>query len=537
MWYILVHPSACMTASSTARVALLSVAVALAGVPLTPGVSHAVVTTTTRAQTFSPVSETEFEIDFPFTEKAMIKVTKTVASVPTVLTQGTHYSVTIPVGTQKGKVTTFVAVTTGQTLLVERVPDTLQNTSLRNQSSFVPQVIEAALDKLHMIVQHLLFAVGDGGDVEAHEGEADPHPGYVLLAGRSGGQNIRGGTGSGEDLQLNSTEHATKGFIFLGANSAYDQVQDHLGLNTTTPLATLDVQGSALIDSIFADSLISGVTGLEIHSNPTEDGFILIGDFSAFDEANIALGIGDTTPEASLHVVGDALFDTSSEDGDYRTVIERTSGYSLIQTQSDETNAIMCVASTDALGSLADITGICNYGPLHASRPYTVGLFASATEVGILNDTGLSLEKAPFRGRKPAVTADVAEVLEFLIDDNECNTTFFVDTDNTVIDLPNIDSNELYGCEITVINACADGGCKFSLSPDATNKIVGSCVGITGAGAATVVQVGGTDDLDVFHVKTTANSGDRIKVIAGDPEHQTTWWVGECIGEFDTESG
>ena len=69
----------------------------------------------------------------------------------------------------------------------------------------------------------------------------DDHTQYALLAGRSGGQTLIGGTASGDDLTLKSTSHATKGTIFLGTLSAYDEVNDRLGLGTTAPTATLSV--------------------------------------------------------------------------------------------------------------------------------------------------------------------------------------------------------------------------------------------------------------------------------------------------------
>lgn len=53
----------------------------------------------------------------------------------------------------------------------------------------------------------------------------------VLL--KDGG--VIGGTGSGDSLNLISTEHATKGGIIFGANSVYDQNLDALGINTLTP--------------------------------------------------------------------------------------------------------------------------------------------------------------------------------------------------------------------------------------------------------------------------------------------------------------
>lgn len=47
----------------------------------------------------------------------------------------------------------------------------------------------------------------------------DDHTQYPLLAGRSGGQSLIGGTGAGEVLALESTSDATKGYIIISAGS------------------------------------------------------------------------------------------------------------------------------------------------------------------------------------------------------------------------------------------------------------------------------------------------------------------------------
>ncbi len=70
---------------------------------------------------------------------------------------------------------------------------------------------------------------------------ADPLSQYALLAGRSGGQTVTGGTASGENLTLTSTSNGTKGKIVLGSASTYDQANDRLGLGTTSPSYKLDV--------------------------------------------------------------------------------------------------------------------------------------------------------------------------------------------------------------------------------------------------------------------------------------------------------
>jgi hypothetical protein len=86
---------------------------------------------------------------------------------------------------------------------------------------------------------------------------SDDHTIYALLAGRAGGQTLYGGIGSGENLTLHSTAHATKGKIYFGANSVYDQANDRLGIGTTSPLARLDISSYGI--NVTAPSLkISG---------------------------------------------------------------------------------------------------------------------------------------------------------------------------------------------------------------------------------------------------------------------------------------
>lgn len=87
----------------------------------------------------------------------------------------------------------------------------------------------------------------------------DDHTQYALLAGRSGGQTIKGGTASGNSLTLLSTNHATKGKVVLGTASAYDEVNDRLGIGTTIPSGPFHLRtdwGGALSTQImfFADS-------------------------------------------------------------------------------------------------------------------------------------------------------------------------------------------------------------------------------------------------------------------------------------------
>ena len=67
----------------------------------------------------------------------------------------------------------------------------------------------------------------------------DPHTQYVLLAGRSGGQTLNGGTGSGNTLILKGTSHATPGPILLNPDGG------NVGAGTNDPSATLHVLRNA----------------------------------------------------------------------------------------------------------------------------------------------------------------------------------------------------------------------------------------------------------------------------------------------------
>lgn len=82
-----------------------------------------------------------------------------------------------------------------------------------------------------------------GGITAAGVAEACIAP--AILAGISGGQTLNGDTASGGNLTLVSTAHATKGKILLGAaNSAYDEANIRLGLGTASPGYRLEIDGA-----------------------------------------------------------------------------------------------------------------------------------------------------------------------------------------------------------------------------------------------------------------------------------------------------
>lgn len=91
----------------------------------------------------------------------------------------------------------------------------------------------------------------DGGATTLHKHDHggqdgladDDHTGYALLAGRSGGQTLYGGTASGDDLTLESTSSATKGDVLIQPNGG------RVGIGVT-PSALLHVSKTSGTDNV-----------------------------------------------------------------------------------------------------------------------------------------------------------------------------------------------------------------------------------------------------------------------------------------------
>jgi hypothetical protein len=160
-----------------------------------------------------------------------------------------------------------------------------------------------------------------------------------------------GGDGSGDDLHLGSTTHATKDRIFLGASSAYDELNTRLGIGKTVPVVEVDVVGavSATTDITAGDDITSvddmicgglmtvseslavGTTlnvttyihgkassgsDLVIGSNDSNDGEVQIASALIVDENTGLVGINVTPVNEELTVNGDLLVEDYIYGGD-----------------------------------------------------------------------------------------------------------------------------------------------------------------------------------------------------------------------------
>jgi len=132
----------------------------------------------------------------------------------------------------------------------------------------------------------------------------DDHTQYALLAGRSGGQTVIGGTDASDDLTLQSTSNATKGKIILGT-SAYDEVNNRLGIGTSTPTYPVTVVGSIYASGshLMANnqSLSWGDSSTKITGNSTTDVMTLTAGANVVTVAEMEAAYDHVAANGSSH--------------------------------------------------------------------------------------------------------------------------------------------------------------------------------------------------------------------------------------------
>jgi hypothetical protein len=97
------------------------------------------------------------------------------------------------------------------------------------------------------LLSDLLSVDGAGSGLDSDLLDGLNSTAFFILAGQAGGQTAKGGTAASENLTLMSTAHATKGKILFGT-SAYDEVNDRLGIRTASPDYDVHVVANPALD-------------------------------------------------------------------------------------------------------------------------------------------------------------------------------------------------------------------------------------------------------------------------------------------------
>lgn len=136
--------------------------------------------------------------------------------------------------------------------------------------------------------------------------------------GISGGTTIVGGTVASENLTLSSTSHATKGKILFGT-SAYDEVNNRLGIRTTVPSEALHINTPSGNSKILVETAGGATTALNLksggniwswaHQNSFHSGNLVL-NFGGTDYTSNVLevsttgkfGFGVAAPSEAIHL-------------------------------------------------------------------------------------------------------------------------------------------------------------------------------------------------------------------------------------------
>lgn len=231
--------------------------------------ASAVMTTSDNIDTFTGSAATSFELNFTVNDCSEIWVTiedDSAGTTTTLICNGLDRTgvdfdrfLLDTAGDGTTTLTIPVAVDAADTLTAMRVIRFRQPVPYRNQYRFSGLKLERSFDDLTEMALQVSTQLDIGTKtVTAHEAESDPHPDLFLLAGRSGGQTLRGGTQPQDSLNMFTTSNSTKGKLFMG-DMTYDDVNVRFGVGTTTPDKTLDLEGSAksleIDGNLFASSL------------------------------------------------------------------------------------------------------------------------------------------------------------------------------------------------------------------------------------------------------------------------------------------
>jgi hypothetical protein len=183
---------------------------------------------------------TAFSVTWPFFSGSLLVTLISSAGVETVKTISTHY--TVSGGTDSnglpatGTVTMLTAPASGETLRIERVTPRTQATTYTTNDAFPAKTTEAAFDKLHLLMQEVLYETDRAIKLRVTDREAGVDPVLPLVTDQGGEAIIVNSDEDGVDTISLTGMTLAVGTVTTGAAGTDAEVD----ITGTAPDFTLD---------------------------------------------------------------------------------------------------------------------------------------------------------------------------------------------------------------------------------------------------------------------------------------------------------
>ncbi len=352
----------------------------------------------------------------------------------------------------------------------------------------------------------------------------DDHSQYLLLAGRSSGQTVVGGSNGGDNLVLQSTSNATKGYVYLPETTQSTSkdtgalvLEGGLGVEKNVNIGgDLDVIGPITGNSLTIDNLnINGNTFISTNTNgninilPNGTGEVLI----------------KADPVSDLGVATKAYVDAMSQGLDSKDAV-RVKTDSALSTYTQTGAGTGATLTADANGALT-IDGIT----LSQGDRVLVDSLGSASDA----DNGIYVVTETGDGSNPwiltrATDADTAEkvtsgMYTFVMEGtNYADSGFILTTDGTIVlDTTSLNFTQFSGAgQVSVSNVGTAGQGLFKQKSGNTLEFKNINAG---SSKVTVTNDTGNDEIDIDIVESNINilnlSGAPTGTIVGTTDVQT----------------
>jgi hypothetical protein len=190
-----------------------------------------------------------------------------------------------------------------------------------------------------------------------------------LSTGVSGGQSVIGGTVAGNSLTLSSTSNATKGKILFGT-SAYDEVNNRLGIGTNVPATPFEISGN----STATNSAQFGTIGIQSYAINNA----WFGDNIYFD--------GSVFRRRAVGYAG--LFYFQGQEGQFRFGTTSTAG-SVVNNGSSSSGLVSLKTNLNGTFAVGDLSAVSN---TYTGAKFIVFGATGNAAIGTATDNGFKLD-------------------------------------------------------------------------------------------------------------------------------------------------